>query len=90
MDGNRPAGPTIRLDGVGWRLAEYRQNLGSLENGQVGRFAEVLHEPLEQRRGNAEQPLLARPRREREKPPTQTILKRRRITVDEPALGERL
>jgi hypothetical protein len=37
-----------------WRLGEYRQNLGSLENGQVDRLAETLHKPLEQRRGDAE------------------------------------
>jgi len=90
IDRNRPTRPAIRLDGMGRGLREHRQNLGSLQNGEVGRLAEVLYEPIEQRRGNAEQPLLARTRREREEPPTQTIVERRLVAVNESTLGERL
>src|SRR5215208_8108353 len=90
IDRDRAAGPAIRLDGVGRGLGEHRQNLQSLQNGQVGRLLHVLYKPLEQRRGNAEQPLLARPRRKREEPPAQTVLERRRITIDKAALGQGL
>ena len=88
IDRDRAAGPAIRLDGVGRRLGEHRQNLHSLQNGKVGRLADVLYEPLEKRRGDVEQPLLARARREREEFPTQPVPERRRITVDEATLGQ--